>query len=361
MIPAVKEDKKSTTILNPDFGMLHDMLCVMRPDGSATERRFVQKYLVPIGAKADSVGNMVVKIGNDPILWSCHTDTVHNQGGYAPIRVDEEKGVIDVHPRSAANCLGADDTAGVWVMVNMVLAKRPGLYVFHRGEECGGIGSKWLAANESGLFKGIKYAVALDRKGKGSIITHQWGGRCCSEAFSKSLGAELGMGMKSDQGGSFTDTANYTDIIPECTNLSVGYRAQHSRAEDLDQNYLAWLLERLLVLDVDKLVVARKPGEKELRTYNTGYSDGWSKMYGHGATRHDKTKKNGKKNDTKEALYRWKDGRLVEESYLGLVQDYPEEIAKMLEDSQYDLEFLRRAVRQRGGMICEMSGGEGLH
>ena len=36
---------------------------------------------------------------------------------------------------------------------------------------------------------------------------------------------------KTDTGGSFTDTANYTDIIPECTNLSCGYYNAHTQSE----------------------------------------------------------------------------------------------------------------------------------
>lgn len=340
-----------------DFTMLHDMLCSMRPDKSRTEQRFVDKWIAPLGAKPDGGGNMILRIGNAPVMWSCHTDTVHSQGGYAPIAVDEDKGMIEVHPKSGANCLGADDTAGVWVMVNMIQAKRPGLYIFHRGEECGGIGSRWLTQNTPDVVKGIKYAIALDRRGKDSIITHQWGGRCCSETFSKSLAAEMGMGLKSDSGGSFTDTANYTDLIPECTNLSVGYTAQHSRREDLDQNFLGWLLERLLVLDVDKLEVARKAGEKETRTYGRGYGvhSAWDEYTGgfNRAKRHHKGGGGSGKKNTPAPLYRWRHDRVIEESTLALVEDFPEEIAKFLEEGNYDLEFLRRAIRKHGGMIVD--------
>lgn len=344
--PKTDKDAEPKAKLSANITMLHDMLTMMRPDGSKTERRFIDKYLVPLGCKPDGAGNMHLRIGDAPVLWSSHTDTVHHHGGFHPIRVNEKTGIIDLHPKSEANCLGADDTAGVWVMVNMILAKRPGLYVFHRGEECGGIGSKWIAKEAPDLLMGIKYAIALDRRGKDSIITHQWGGRCCSEVFSKSLEAELGMGLKSDSGGSFTDTASYTGLIGECTNLSVGYTAQHSRVEDLDQNYLSWLLERLLVLDWDNLTDARKPGDKEYKQYNNGGGYG-----GYWAGRHDKrgSKRGGK--DSVTPIFRWRGDHLEEETILTLVEDYPEEVAKMLAESNYDIEFLRRGITRHGGVI----------
>lgn len=349
--------KTVVTKLSANITMLHDMLTMMRPNGSKTEQRFIDKYLIPIGCAPDGAGNLHLRIGDAPVLWSSHVDTVHHHGGFHPIRVNAETGIIDVHPKSEANCLGADDTAGVWVMVNMILEKRPGLYVFHRGEECGGIGSKWIAKEAPDLLKGIKYAIALDRRGKDSIITHQWGGRCCSEVFSKSLEAELGMGLKSDSGGSFTDTASYVGLVGECTNLSVGYTAQHSRMEDLDQNFLSWLLERLLVLDWDNLTDARKPGDKEAKSYNngTGYGGYWN---GHGGgPRHDKRGSKRGKNSTP-PIFRWRGSRLEEETIQALVEDYPEEVSKMLAESNYDIEFLRRGIRRHGGVIPDdMPGG----
>jgi len=32
----------------------------------------------------------------------------------------------------------------------------------------------------------------------------------------------------------YTDTAEFTDIIPECTNRSVGYAREHTQEESLD-------------------------------------------------------------------------------------------------------------------------------
>lgn len=245
---------------------LFTILSYMRPHESLQEQKFVKEFLLPLGVIADSFGNYHKRVGNVPILWSCHIDTVHRFGGIAPVAVNAD-GIIKVHPKSKANCLGADDGAGVWLMIQMIRAERPGHYIFHRGEEQGCKGSRWLASNWQKTLSKYKAAIAFDRKGTGSIITHQFGGRCCSETFSKSLSDAIGLGMKSDDGGTVTDTAQYTDYIGECTNVSVGYYGQHGSTEEQDLPFLLQLCEKMLVLDTSKLVYARKPGEKEARVY----------------------------------------------------------------------------------------------
>ena len=66
--------------------------------------------------------------------------------------------------------LGADDKLGCYIMCRMIEKKVPGLYVFHVGEECGGIGSSHLADKRKDLFKDIDYCIAFDRKGYNDFI-----------------------------------------------------------------------------------------------------------------------------------------------------------------------------------------------
>jgi hypothetical protein len=65
--------------------------------------------------------------------------------------------------------------------------------------------------------------------------------------------------------GVWTDSANYTDMVGECTNLSIGYFSQHSYLECQDPQFLKELLKCLVALDTEALLNAceRKPGEKE--------------------------------------------------------------------------------------------------
>ena len=239
-----------------DIADLLQMLTWMRPAGSMAEAEFVKLFVAPIAAP-DAFGNYWRVIGKaSPILWSCHTDTVHKIGGKQSIEYGD--GFVTT---PIGSCLGADCAAGVWLMSRMIRAGIPGTYVFHREEETGGQGSEYVAKETPERLAGLKYAIAFDRKGTMDIITHQYGGRSASDEFANSLARCLGMGHVPDDGGTFTDTANYTDIIPECTNLSVGYGQAHSANEYLDVVYLSALLKKILKADFSALVCARTPGE----------------------------------------------------------------------------------------------------
>jgi len=225
---------------------LQSMLTYCRPHGGEGEKQFVERFIRPyepeeIKDVAGEVLAYVVRVGKDaPVLWCSHVDTVHIQT--APVKqtivYDEEGGMIYKDDKMP---LGADDGAGVWMLLEMIDAGVPGTYMFHRGEERGGIGSRAIAAQYTAFLKPFKYAIAFDRRGTGDIITEQMCGVCCSDEFALALAALLDMDYKPDNTGSFTDTANYIDIIPECTNVSVGYNNEHSPNETLD----VWHLESL--------------------------------------------------------------------------------------------------------------------
>jgi len=74
---------------------------------------------------------------------------------------------------------------------------------------------------------------------------------------------------KTDTGGSFTDTANYTDIIPECTNLSTGYYNAHTQSEYQDYAFLEVFLEGLIATPWEELHTTGEVGKPE--TFERGY------------------------------------------------------------------------------------------
>lgn len=245
---------------------LNDLIAMLeyrRPANSKSERRFINRFLRPFEHIVDGYGNIHIAVGDAPtILWSAHTDTVHKTPGRQRLIVDahSEKPTISV---AHGECLGADDGAGCWLLREMILAGVPGHYIFHREEESGGCGSSWLAKEKAHVIGKYKAAIAFDRRGTHSIITHQWGGRCCSDTFAKSLAVAINLPLTLDDGGSFTDTASYTDLIGECTNVSVGYSREHSSHEELDLLYLFDLRDAMVAFDETKLSFERKPGEVE--------------------------------------------------------------------------------------------------
>lgn len=267
-----------------DINVLLGILKLRRPDGSKTEEEFVEMLAEWLGddVQHDQFGNLWYQIGENPTtLWSCHTDTVSATGGHQNITWDGDK--IALYQGKPGQSLGADDGAGLWLLLQMIQANKPGLYVFHRAEERGGKGSAYIEKNHPELLNGIQRAVAFDRKGTNSVITHQRVSRCCSQKFAEALATELNsheptFNYKPDDTGTFTDTANYTDLIPECTNISVGYEKEHGPKEMLDVTHLLKLREAVLAIDFDALATEREAGEDDWDDY--GYSPlGWGGSY----------------------------------------------------------------------------------
>lgn len=238
---------------------LQAILTYCRPHESAGEREFVDRFIKPYQPEefTDSQGNVlayVVGVGdhpNNPVLWSCHVDTVHKPD--APVTqtivYDTLCGLI--YKDDKAMPLGADDGAGVWLMLEMIDAGVPGTYVFHRGEERGGIGSRGMAQHHEDFLRQFKWAIAFDRRGTSDIITEQFTGETASTTFAQALADTLNTnGLRFDYApsphGIFTDTANYASIIPECTNVSVGYDNEHTHSETLDTWHITELRAALI-------------------------------------------------------------------------------------------------------------------
>ena len=249
---------------------LLDMLETCRVGGSKSENDYIAKYIDPLGAEVDGYGNRVVMVpipaGHPKILWSTHTDTVHWGGGTQ--RVEITSGMAWT---SDGSCLGADDTVGNWLAIEMIRAQVPGVYVFHREEESGGGGSRFMAKHEGKWLEEFDCAIALDRAGYSDVITYQSGGRCCSDEFAQSLADQMGGSFKPCETGVFTDTANYVDHIGECTNLSVGYFRQHGPMEHTNLGFAFRMRNQLLDADWTKLVFKRKAGEIEESWYDNKY------------------------------------------------------------------------------------------
>jgi len=256
---------------------LLEILSWARPHGSITEQRFCREYLDTVpGMQEDAFGNRYLRIGDAPILWSCHVDTVAKRGGPQLVVLDTDD-IAKLAKGKPGMSLGADDGAGLWIMLNMIAAQRPGLYVFHRGEEVGCLGSSWIRTENPKFLDGIKAAIAFDRAHLDDVITHQSYGRTCSQAFALSMSAALNgldqtFAYKPDDTGVYTDTNEYAGIIPECTNLSVGYYGQHGPREVLDVAHCERLMRAMLKLDWQQLVIERDPA---VRDFDDGPWSNW--------------------------------------------------------------------------------------
>lgn len=240
------------------------MLRFKRPMGSRTELNFRKWFLMGLpNAWLDPFNNIHVlvarKDGSWPTtIWSSHTDTVHMREGYQKVMV--EKGIVSLPLTEMSNCLGADCTVGVWIMRELALAGVPGHYVFHHGEERGCIGSRNAVKQKPNFFRRANCVIAFDRRGKDEVITFQRGGRTCSDVFARSVAAMLPKGYAPSDRGIYTDSAEYAGLVPECTNIGVGYQGEHTDNEHLDLAVPMRIVSSILDnWDERNLTIARDP------------------------------------------------------------------------------------------------------
>jgi len=358
--------QKTTTV-----NTLVDMLEYKRSHGTKSHIKFLERYLLPVFGQPDEDGNFVKIIGDKPrVAWMSHHDSVHRSDGMQKIMVmrgyAEDKFVksksaakkltygstfwrgisagftdsvyktvkvqsaylhAQLHRSNRKECLGADCATGMWLMLCMIEAGVEGVYVIHAEEETGCNGSRKLVARKPDWLQHIDAAISFDRKGYESIITHQTGQRTCSDAFANSLSDAIGLEMSCDSGGSYTDSNEYKYVVPECTNVSVGYFNQHTSMERQDLDFAEMLRQNLCSGSFDALTIERDPEAFDVWPSYTGGG-----RYGpYNATMSD------------------------------LVYDYHNEIAEFLEQCGYTVDEMQREIMKlnpRAGEEDEEEDGQ---
>lgn len=262
-------------------------LSLARPHASVTTMEFttwifkhLPKHLLG-AAWLDEASNLHIDARTQDhhrTLFTAHVDTVHRAAGPNKIRKTATKWYAD------GAALGADDGVGCALLMHLIHAGVPAYYIFTQGEECGGIGAKHLAKEHQDLLSQFDRAVAFDRKGTDSVISHQGWGRCCSDAFAQGLADALNatndnLMYSPDDTGVYTDTAEFTDIIPECTNVSCGYYFEHTAKEELDMIHFDQLAAAIVQIDWDTCPTERDPKAVEYKdeSYDT-YMSKWNTM-----------------------------------------------------------------------------------
>ena len=230
----------------------------------------------------DSFGNISVSIGDSDVMFTSHLDTATSK--LTSVNHVIKNNIIKTDGKSI---LGADDKAGVVVMLYMIENKVPGLYYFFLGEEVGCLGSKEVSQKHRiEKIEGIKKVVSFDRRGTDSVITFQSYKRCASDEFGEALSKELNrvessFKYKTDPTGVLTDSVQFTDIYPECTNISVGYYSEHTNNESQDIVHLEKLAKACTKIDWKGLPAKRDTSKVEYRSYGGygRYGGGWDYDY----------------------------------------------------------------------------------
>lgn len=253
---------------------------VTTPNGN---EKLMEPYL-PAGWKNDFYGNYYYVIGESKTMFTSHLDTA-DQGGSKPI-IHEFQG--DNIKTDGKTILGADDKAGVAVMIAMIEAKVPGLYYFFLGEERHRLGSTAVAEyikknKDNELYKNINKVISFDRSRDESVITYQNSERCCSENFANQLSAKLnehGFKYKPDSTGLYTDSYSFIELYSECTNLSVGYENQHAVREVQDIVFLQKLADACCKIDWESLKTERDHTKTEYKRYGSYGGTTYTGNYG---------------------------------------------------------------------------------
>ena len=229
----------------------------------------------------DEFGNLFIQIGESDVMFTSHLDTATSANTNVN-HVFEDKYI----KTDGTSILGADDKAGVTIMLHMIENNIPGLYYFFLGEEVGCVGSRKVATKQkTEKIEGINKVISFDRRGNDSVITFQSSQRCCSDVFGEALSKELNLAndtfqYKNDPTGILTDSIQFIGIYSECTNISVGYQAEHTFGETQDIEHLEKLAEACLKVDWNSLPVERDPSKTEYKSYGSygrysGYDGGW--------------------------------------------------------------------------------------
>lgn len=295
--PKLKSEKEEApaneadTLPNP---LLLNILGTRRAHGTLGDsnfRIFLHAEIRKIGYSPviEKEGSIVVVV--DPkstTLFSCHIDTCHstaesNTNTRQVLVYDPIFSHIFLQDKTGSSCLGGDDGVGVYIMLRMLQAKVPGTYIFHTGEERGGIGSRAILKNSPDRLAEFDRCIAFDRAvhdgEQPEVIVTQGGMTCASVPFGMALVAELNKGQFSEpwvvsHRGSFTDSKVYAGIIPECVNVGCFYVNQHTPNEVVNASGVEALLDICLKIKWESLKPVRKPEAEAPKPYYSRFNAG---------------------------------------------------------------------------------------
>lgn len=199
------------------------------------------------------------------VCFVAHIDVVDNRVGPRIVMKGVEL------KNTAGGCLGADDRAGVFAIIeNIEKAKYKPCVIFCNYEETGGVGVRKLCKDDAFApwAKYVDVFIEPDRKGGDEYVWY-------SNTMPKPMHAWLQrFGYKPDN-GSFSDVKILTEQYKKPhANISVGYRAQHTANETLNILELAFTVRNM------GQMLHSKPPVHIMTESEITYSWGGSSAYG---------------------------------------------------------------------------------
>ena len=236
-----------------------------------TEARRFHPLLKGLGFKFDTLGSAYLEIPlpdgqRSSTAFTAHMDDVSRAAGPTGVQVNTVAGAR-VASSSGNDVLGADDKTGLALVLSMVKRKIPGHYMIFVDEERGRVGSK--SAAEQLDVSHLERMIAFDRRGKTSVVHRMNTRKTASIEFAQALAQQLNSGdlkFVPDPNGAGCDALSFAHLIPECTNISVGYENPHRVNETQDLDFLDKLAAALGKIKWEELPVKRNPEEQWTKT-----------------------------------------------------------------------------------------------
>lgn len=172
-----------------------------------------KKYDTVIKAK-----EYLYAVGDIPIALVAHMDTVFKSPPQH-IYYDENQGVI-----WSPEGLGADDRAGVFMILKILQTELRPTIIFTTDEEIGAVGAEKMVKSAPHPFSELRYIVQLDRRGTADCVFYD----CNNVDFIRYV----------ESFGFIENFGSFSDISEICpawgiagVNLSVGYEDEHTVSE----------------------------------------------------------------------------------------------------------------------------------
>lgn len=219
-------------LTNNDYKFFEHLVSLTQEQLQIFMKTLLEKYY----SKVEATKDYIIAEGTIPIALVAHMDTVFAKPP-KEVYYDRQKNVI-----WSPDGLGADDRAGVFLIIKILLAGFRPHIILTTDEELGGLGASALAqVHKKVPFKNLKYLIQLDRRGMNDCVFYE----CTNSKFIDYI---VSFGFI-ETWGSFSDISELCPAWDKCgVNLSVGYIDEHSTNERLFVNGFLSTLKKLKIM-----------------------------------------------------------------------------------------------------------------
>lgn len=247
-----------------DFSDIKSIFALKRPSRGYGQQIMAAAIHDHTNGFMDIHGNVsaIIEDPNGPasrprVMFTSHLDTVHKSEGLSNILYTGRHAYTN-------GILGADDGAGIYIMMKMFDMGVPGLYLWCVDEEIGRVGSREWRDQNKHLVSDLDLCVSFDRAGCDEVIYNQLMSDTGSRAAAAWVSDKLGNGYMPSPHGMFTDSYTFRFVANECLNIGVGYENAHTSSEFQDVMHLEELAEKCCAIRWQDCVISRNAAQAEI-------------------------------------------------------------------------------------------------